>query len=164
MKSNHDAAVTNVMRILTQKRIAYTPHEYAHGSEPVDGITVASLLGRDPSCVYKTLVACGASGAYYVFVIPADHELQLKKAAKAAGEKSVHMLPLAQLTPLTGYVRGGCSPIGMKKHFPTYIHHTAGQFDHIYVSAGQRGLQIRIAPGDLIREARAEVAELIREE
>ena len=148
MKSNHDAAVTNVMRILTQKRIAYTPHEYAHGSEPVDGITVASLLGRDPSSVYKTLVACGASGAYYVFVIPADHELQLKKAAKAAGEKSVHMLPLAQLTPLTGYVRGGCSPIGMKKHFPTFLDRHAAELSTIIVSAGRIGRQVELAPAD----------------
>ena len=161
MKSNHDAAVTNVMRILTQKRIAYTPHEYAHGSEPVDGITVASLLGRDPSCVYKTLVACGASGAYYVFVIPADHELQLKKAAKAAGEKSVHMLPLAQLTPLTGYVRGGCSPIGMKKHFPTFLDRHAAELSTIIVSAGRIGRQVELVPADLLQAADAQFAELI---
>ena len=161
MKSNHDAAVTNVMRILTQKRIAYTPHEYAHGSEPVDGITVASLLGRDPSCVYKTLVACSASGAYYVFVIPADHELQLKKAAKAAGEKSVHMLPLAQLTPLTGYVRGGCSPIGMKKHFPTFLDRHAAELSTVIVSAGRIGRQVELAPADLLQAADAQLAELI---
>ena len=161
MKSNHDAAVTNVMRILTQKRIAYTPHEYAHGSEPVDGITVASLLGRDPSCVYKTLVACGASGAYYVFGIPADHELQLKKAAKAAGEKSVHMLPLAQLTPLTGYVRGGCSPIGMKKHFPTFLDRHAAELSTVIVSAGRIGRQVELAPADLLQAADAQLAELI---
>ena len=90
-------------------------------------------------------------------------QVDLKKAAKVSGNKSCEMIPVKELLPLTGYIRGGCSPIGMKKHFPTYIHHTAGQFDHIYVSAGQRGLQIRIAPGDLIREARAEVADVIRE-
>ena len=155
---------TNVMRILEQKGIPFTPHTYPHEEGvAVDGASVARSLGQDPECVFKTLVARGASKAIYVFDIPVEDTLDLKKAAKAVGEKSVAMLHVKELLPLTGYIRGGCSPIGMKKHFPTYIHHTAGQFDHIYVSAGQRGLQIRIAPGDLIREARAEVADVIRE-
>ena len=106
-------------------------------------------------------MACGASGAYYVFVIPADHELQLKKAAKAAGEKSVHMLPLAQLTPLTGYVRGGCSPIGMKKHFPTFLDRHAAELSTVIVSAGRIGRQVELAPADLLQAADAQLAELI---
>lgn len=154
---------TNVMRLLDGMGISYTPRSYpADGSVP-SGMEAARLMGEDPSHVFKTLVTQGASLRYYVFVIPVAEELSLKKAAAAVGEKSIAMLKSKDLLPLTGYVHGGCSPIGMKKHFPTYIHHTAGQFDHIYVSAGQRGLQIRIAPGDLIREARAEVADVIRE-
>lgn len=154
---------TNVMRLLDGMGIPYTPRSYpADGSAP-SGVEAARLMGEDPSHVFKTLVTQGASRRYYVFVIPVAEELSLKKAAAVVGEKSIAMLKSKDLLPLTGYVHGGCSPIGMKKHFPTYIHHTAGQFDHIYVSAGQRGLQIRIAPGDLIREARAEVADVIRE-
>ena len=154
---------TNVMRLLDGMGISYTPRSYpADGSVP-SGVEAARLMGEDPSHVFKTLVTQGASRRYYVFVIPVAEELSLKKAAAAVGEKSIAMLKSKDLLPLTGYVHGGCSPIGMKKHFPTYIHHTAGQFDHIYVSAGQRGLQIRIAPEDLIREARAEVADVIRE-
>lgn len=154
---------TNVMRLLDGMGIPYTPRSYpADGSVP-SGVEAARLMDEDPSHVFKTLVTQGASRRYYVFVIPVAEELSLKKAAAVVGEKSIAMLKSKDLLPLTGYVHGGCSPIGMKKHFPTYIHHTAGQFDHIYVSAGQRGLQIRIAPEDLIREARAEVADVIRE-
>ena len=113
---------------------------------------VADQLGENVAQVFKTLVLHGDKSGYFVCVIPGADEVDLKKAAKVSGNKSCEMIPVKELLPLTGYIRGGCSPIGMKKHFPTYIHHTAGQFDHIYVSAGQRGLQIRIAPGDLIRE------------
>ena len=106
---------TNVMRILEKKKISYQAHSYPHGKEPVDGATVARLLGQDPQQVYKTLVAQGHSKNYYVFVIPVEDTLDLKKAAKAAGEKSVEMIHVSELPALTGYVRGGCSPIGMKK-------------------------------------------------
>ena len=106
---------TNVMRLLDQKKVPYTPHTYPHGDDAVDGVTVAQMTGMDPAKVFKTLVARGASKTPYVFVIPVACELDLKKAAKAVGEKSIAMLHVSELTPLTGYVRGGCSPVGMKK-------------------------------------------------
>lgn len=140
---------TNVMRILEQKRIAYEAHFYPHGDGPVDGITVAEMIDRDPAQVFKTLVARGASRNCYVFVIPVGKELDLKKAATAAGEKSVAMLHLNELTPITGYVRGGCSPIGMKKQFPTFIDGSAQPFDSIIVSAGKIGFQVELSPSDL---------------
>ena len=133
---------TNVMRLLDQKKIWYAAHEYPHGDEAVDGRTVAAMTGRDPAQVFKTLVAKGASGKPYVFVIPVDAELELKKAAKAVREKSVAMLPVSQLLGLTGYVRGGCSPIGMKKFFRTVIDSTAAGFDAILFSAGKIGFQV----------------------
>lgn len=105
---------TNVMRLLDQKKVPYTPHTYPHGDDAVDGVTVAQMTGMDPAKVFKTLVARGASKTPYVFVIPVACELDLKKAAKAVGEKSIAMLHVSELTPLTGYVRGGCSPVGMK--------------------------------------------------
>ena len=110
---------TNVMRLLDQKKVPYTPHTYPHGDDAVDGVTVAQMTGMDPAKVFKTLVARGASKTPYVFVIPVACELDLKKAAKAVGEKSITMLHVSELTPLTGYVRGGCSPVGMKKQFRT---------------------------------------------
>lgn len=154
---------TNAIRALDKAKLTYTVHTYENDGTAVDGVTVAQKTGLPVEKVYKTLVTVGHSREHYVFVIPVAAELDLKAAARSVGEKSVEMIHVADINKLTGYIRGGCSPIGMKKHFPTYIHHTAGQFDHIYVSAGQRGLQIRIAPGDLIREARAEVADVIRE-
>ena len=111
---------TNVMRLLEQKKVPYTPHQYPHqGGMAVDGATVAAVLGRDPASVFKTLVTRGATKANYVFVVPVLAELDLKKAARAVGEKSIEMIHVKELTPLTGYVRGGCSPIGMKKRFKT---------------------------------------------
>lgn len=154
---------TNAIRALDKAKLTYTVHTYENDGTAVDGVTVAQKTGLPVEKVYKTLVTVGHSREHYVFVIPVAAELDLKAAARSVGEKSVEMIHVADINKLTGYIRGGCSPIGMKKHFPTYIHHTAGQFDHIYVSAGQRGLQIRIAPEDLIREARAEVADVIRE-
>lgn len=142
---------TNVMRVLDQKKIPYTPHSYPHSEgEAVDGATVAAILGRDPGEVYKTLVTRGASKANYVFVVPVLSELDLKKAAKTAGEKSIEMIHVKELTPLTGYVRGGCSPIGMKKQFPTVFHETAEILDTIMVSAGKIGFQVELSPADLI--------------
>ena len=152
---------TNVMRILDQKEIPYTPHTYPHEEgEAVDGVTVAGIMGQDPECVFKTLVARGASGALYVFDIPVADSLDLKKAAKAVGEKSVAMLHQKELLPLTGYVHGGCSPIGMKKQYPTVFHETAEILDTIIVSAGKIGCQVELSPSDLIGLVGAETADL----
>ena len=140
---------TNVMRTLEQKKIPYTPHSYPHGDDAVDGLTVAKLLGLPPEKIYKTLVTVGAKGGNYVFVIPAAAELDLKKAARAVGEKSIEMLHLAKLLPTTGYVRGGCSPVGMKKRFPTVVHAAARELETIVVSAGKIGFQAELSPLDL---------------
>ena len=153
---------TNVMRTLEQKKIPYTPHTYDPNG-PIDGVSVAQALGQDPACVFKTLVTRGASGGYYVFDIPVAENLDLKKAARAVGEKSVAMLPQKELLPLTGYVRGGCSPIGMKRRYPTFIDAGAGRRERIYISAGVRGVQIVIAPADLMAFAEAVPADLIIE-
>ena len=125
----------------------------------MDGVTVAGIIGRDPECVFKTLVARGASGALYVFDIPVADSLDLKKAAKAVGEKSVAMLHQKELLPLTGYVHGGCSPIGMKKQYPTVFHETAEILDTIIVSAGKIGCQVELSPTDLIGLVGAETAD-----
>ena len=155
---------TNVMRILDQKRIPYTAHSYPHAEgQAVDGVTVASFLGMAPERVFKTLVTKGASGAYYVFDIPVAENLDLKKAAKAVGEKSIAMLPQKELLPLTGYVHGGCSPVGMKKQFPTVFHETAELFDTICVSAGKIGAQVEVAPADLIALLGAQTADVTAE-
>ena len=144
---------TNVARLLDKAKVAYQLVPYEVDENDLSATHVADQLGENVAQVFKTLVLHGDKSGYFVCVIPGADEVDLKKAAKVSGNKSCEMIPVKELLPLTG----------MKKHFPTYIHHTAGQFDHIYVSAGQRGLQIRIAPGDLIREARAEVADVIRE-
>lgn len=151
---------TNAMRILEQKKIRYTAHEYAHGDGPVDGVTVARLTGQDPAKVFKTLVTVGSSRANYVFVIPVAAELDLKRAAKAVGEKSVAMIHVSEITPLTGYVRGGCSPVGMKKLFPTVFDASAAERDTILVSGGRIGTQIEAAPADLIALTRGKTAEI----
>ena len=154
---------TNAMRILERQKVAYTPHSYPHEEGvAVDGATVVALIGRDPADVYKTLVAVGASKGHYVFVIPVEAELDLKKAAKAAGEKSVAMLPLKELTPLTGYVRGGCSPIGMKKAFPTFFHAAALERPTVLVSAGRIGSQVEVAPEALCQAVRGKFADLVK--
>jgi len=141
---------TNVMRVLEQKKLRYTAHSYPHGDEAVDGVTVARMTGQDPARVFKTLVARGASKGVYVFVIPVAAELDLKKAAKAVGEKSIALLHVSELLPLTGYVRGGCSPIGMKKRFPTVLDDSAGDKATILVSAGKIGAQVELNPDDLL--------------
>ena len=136
---------TNVMRVLEQKKIAYTAHSYPHEEGvAVDGVTVAKSMGFDPAQVFKTLVARGASGQYYVFDVPVAESLDLKKAAKAVGEKSIEMLHQKELLPLTGYVHGGCSPIGMKKQFPTVVDQTAAGFPTIIFSAGMIGYQVEL--------------------
>jgi len=143
---------TNVMRILDGKKIPYESHSYEPDAT-LTGEDIAGILGEDPDKVFKTLVTQGKSKAYYVFVVPVRAELDLKKAAKAAGEKSIDMIKQKELLPLTGYVHGGCSPIGMKKAFPTFIHETAQNLDKIFVSAGKVGFQIELAPEALIEVA-----------
>ena len=152
---------TNVMRLLEQKGIPYTPHDY-RASGAVGGTEVAAALGEDPARVFKTLVTVGASGGYYVFVIPVAEELDLKKAAKAVGEKSIAMLPQKELLPLTGYLHGGCSPIGMKKPFPTVLHQSAAEQESIYVSAGKVGFQVEVAPADLHKLLPMRLADVIK--
>ena len=147
---------TNVMRILEQKKIPYTPHFYNPGT--VDGMSVAALTGGDPASVFKTLVTAGASRQHYVFVIPVCRELDLKKAAKAVGEKSIAMIRQAELQPLTGYIHGGCSPLGMKKQLRTTIDASAQDLPLMLVSAGRVGTQVELSPGDLAALARAQFA------
>lgn len=150
---------TNVMRVLDGKKIPYESHAYEADSS-MSGEEIADTLGENASRVYKTLVTEGKSGAHYVFVVPVIAELDLKKAAKAAGEKSISMIKQKDLLPLTGYVHGGCSPIGMKKAFPTFLHETAVQSEKIYVSAGKVGFQIELAPEDLIHVVGCTVADI----
>lgn len=152
---------TNAMRILEQKGVAYTPHEYPHkGNECVDGEHIVELLGISAERVCKTLVTQGASRAYYVFVLPVANELDLKKAATAVGEKSIAMIPVAQINAVTGYIRGGCSPLGMKKAFVTTLSHHAATQETIVVSAGKIGYQMELTPADLINAAEASVADI----
>lgn len=152
---------TNVMRTLEQKKIAYTAKTYPHGEgDAIDGVSVARAVGLEPEMVFKTLVCKGASGGYYVFDIPVEENLDLKKAARAVGEKSVAMLPQKELLPLTGYVHGGCSPVGMKKQFPTVFHETAESLSQVAVSAGKIGYQVVCAPKDLMALLRAGTADL----
>ena len=152
---------TNVMRVLEKEHIAHAVHFYdADGN--FDGVSVAHKVGRDPEVVFKTLVTGGKSRNHFVFVIPVAEELDLKKAAAAAGEKSVEMLAVKELLPTTGYIRGGCSPIGMKKHFPTFIDETAQLCDTIVVSGGKIGTQVELAPDDLARVTGAKFVDLTR--
>ena len=153
-------AKTNVMRLLEQNKVPYTAHSYPHGKEAVDGVTVAQLTGMDPAAVFKTLVAVGASKRNYVFVIPVAKELDLKTAAKAVKEKSIAMIHVSEITALTGYVRGGCSPLGMKKRFPTVLDSSAEALPTVTVSAGKIGSQIELAPADLLRLTGGSTAEL----
>ncbi len=152
---------TNVMRTLERGKIPYKAHSYPHGEGAVDGVTVARLTGLAPEKVFKTLVTRGASKKNYVFVIPVEEELDLKKAAKAVGEKAVEMLHVSELCPLTGYVRGGCSPIGMKKQFETVYHDSCLKLDTMAVSAGKIGAQVELAPDALIGLTRGKTASLI---
>ena len=152
---------TNVARLLDKAKIAYQLVPYEVDENDLSATHVAEQLGEDIAQVFKTLILHGDKSGYFVCVIPGADEVDLKKAAKVSGNKKCEMIPVKELLPLTGYIRGGCSPIGMKKHFPTYIHPTTSGFDKIYVSAGQRGLQIQIAPADLIKVAQAIEADLI---
>ena len=156
MKNNDK---TNVMRVLDAKKIAYKSHTYKQ-DPTMTGVEIAALMHENVDRVFKTLVAQGKSGQYYVFVVPVQCELNLKKAAKAASEKSVSMIKQKELLPLTGYVHGGCSPVGMKKQFPTFIHETAEGFDRMFVSAGRVGYQIEVAPKDLAGVVRSRFADI----
>ncbi|WP_026507163.1 Cys-tRNA(Pro) deacylase [Butyrivibrio sp. MC2013] len=151
---------TNVMRVLDGKKIAYESHSY-EADPTLSGAEIAGILGEDTEKVFKTLVTQGKSGSYYVFVVPVEAELDLKKAAKAAGEKSVSMIKQKELLPLTGYVHGGCSPIGMKKQFKTFIHETAPSYEKVFVSAGKVGCQIELAPDELMKVSGAVVADIV---
>lgn len=148
---------TNVMRLLDQKKVPYTPHQYDVSDGTLDAVTAAKRLGVAPETCFKTLVTVGATKKNYVFVIPGEKELDLKAAARAVGEKSIEMLKQAQLLPLTGYIHGGCSPIGMKKRFPTVIDASAAGLDEMTVSAGKVGRQVTLAPGDLAAFVGAEL-------
>ena len=150
---------TNVMRIFEQKKANYKSHSYAD-TDAISGKEVAEALGENPDRVFKTLVTQGASKAYFVFMIPVLKELDLKKAAKAAGEKSVELIPQKTLLPLTGYVHGGCSPIGMKKQFTTVLHFTAESFDKIFFSGGKIGYQVEVSPKDLEKVIRFSYADV----
>ena len=143
-------AKTNAMRMLERAKVAYSAHEYPHEEgQAVDGANVARLTGQDPAKVFKTLVTQGADRNYYVFVVPVLAELDLKKAAKAAGVKSVAMIHVADINKVTGYIRGGCSPVGMKKLFPTVLDESARALPAFYVSGGRIGVQMRVNPAAL---------------
>ena len=151
---------TNAMRILDKNKIAYTVNTY-ECDEFIDAVTVADQLGQPYESSYKTLVAVGKSGGHYVFVVPIAKELDLKAAARAVGEKSVELIHVKEIFGLTGYIRGGCTPIGMKKVFPTVIHESVHDFDTVIISGGRIGAQILIAPDDLIKVTRAKTADII---
>jgi Cys-tRNA(Pro)/Cys-tRNA(Cys) deacylase len=151
---------TNAIRMLESAGVGFEVREYPVDEEDLSAAHAAEALGLDPDSVFKTIVLRGERTGPFVCVVPGPAEVDLKKAARAAGDKAAAPLPLKDLEPLTGYVRGGCSPIGMKKRFPTFIDETAGVFDRISVSAGRRGVQVLIAPGDLARIAGAEFQDL----
>ena len=158
---NKDKEKTNVMRVLDSLKIGYVGHTYE--PDPTrSGEEIAAILGEDAANVFKTLVTVGKTGQHYVFVIPVAEELDLKKAASAAGEKSIAMIKQKELLPLTGYVHGGCSPIGMKKPFPTFIHESALILERIFVSAGKVGYQIELDPEDLASAVKPEFADLVK--
>ncbi|MCQ2547254.1 MAG: Cys-tRNA(Pro) deacylase [Clostridia bacterium] len=154
---------TNVMRILDRKKATYTAHEY-ESTGAISGTEVAATLGQDERQVFKTLVTTGHSKQHYVFMVPVTGGLDLKKAAKAAGEKSIEMIKEKELLPLTGYVHGGCSPVGMKKFFPTFIDRTAADFDTIMFSAGRIGYQIQTSTDELAKVIEFTLADVRTEE
>ena len=151
---------TNVMRILEQKKINYKSYEYSN-TEAISGVEVAEVLVENPNQVFKTLVTVGATKINYVFMIPVHKELDLKKAAKAVGEKSIAMIKSKELLPLTGYIHGGCSPIGMKKQFRTVIDASAADFDTILFSGGKIGFQVEVTISDLSKVVRYEMADVV---
>ena len=163
--AKHKEEKTNVMRILDQKKIPYTARFYQEDQGPEGtreyGVHIAEALGQDPARGFKTLVARGSSGAIHVFEVPAPDTLDLKKAARAAGEKSVELLHVAEINAVTGYIRGGCSPVGMKKPYPVIFHTTALDHDTIYISGGRIGAQVELAPQALLELLGAGTADII---
>ena len=156
-------AKTNAMRMLERAKISYTSHEYPHEEgSAVDGATVAQLTGQDPARVFKTLVTQGSDKNYYVFVVPVLAELDLKKAARSVGVKSVAMIHVADINKVTGYIRGGCSPVGMKKQFVTVFDESCLNQSAILVSGGRIGTQIECAPADLVRVVRGSTADITK--
>lgn len=154
---------TNALRLLDKAKIAYSVHEYHFDENDLAATHVAEELGEDISRVFKTLVLRGERTGLFVCVVPGDKEVDLKKAAHAAGDKKADLIAMKELLPLTGYIRGGCSPIGMKKLLPTFFHSTALDFDTIFVSAGIRGLQVELSPTELIEFVRGNISDLIKE-
>ena len=157
---------TNVMRILDQKKIPYIPHFYDHADGLIDAVSVAAKLNQPPEQVFKTLVTRGSGKGYFVFIVPAQEELDLKAAARAAGQKSIEMIHVSEINAVTGYIRGGCSPIGMKKLYPTILDECALQYPSIMVSAGKISAQVELSPQDLLAVPRAKTAPIatVREE
>lgn len=152
---------TNAMRILDSLNIEYDYLTYECEDGKIDGVSVAHKTGQNPEAVFKTLVSLGHSKELYVFCVPVEYELDLKKAAAASGEKNIELLPLKELTKNTGYIRGGCSPIGMKKHYKTFVDESALLHDKILVSGGAIGIQMILRPDDLVMAAEASYADLI---
>jgi Cys-tRNA(Pro)/Cys-tRNA(Cys) deacylase len=165
--SGNEPEKTNAARLLDKAGLHYRLVPYEVDENDLSATHIAASIGEDPAQVFKTLVLHGertGGGGYFVCVVPAAAEVDLKKAAKAAGMKKAEMSPMKELLPLTGYIRGGCTPVGMKKPFPTFFHSTIADFPLVYLSAGQRGLQFEIAPNDIISYVKGEVADLIKED
>jgi Cys-tRNA(Pro)/Cys-tRNA(Cys) deacylase len=152
---------TNALRILETMGIRHDTREYDVSDGKIDGLSVAEKISQEPERVFKTLVTKGKNSGHHVFVIPVEFELDLRKAAQAAGDKNIEMIKVRDLEPLTGYVHGGCSPVGMKKAFPTYIEESATLYDTINVSAGRVGLQMELSPGDLVQATGAVFCDLV---
>ncbi|MGL5634460.1 MAG: Cys-tRNA(Pro) deacylase [Sarcina sp.] len=153
---------TNAMRILDRAKIDYQMREYDSSDGHIDGLAVANKVGKDPKEVFKTLVTIGHSKNYYVFVIPVAEELDMKKAAKSVGEKNIEMIHVKDINKVTGYIRGGCSPVGMKKNYITRIHETAEELEQITVSGGKIGMQIDVAPSDLEKVIQVDFVDIIK--
>lgn len=154
---------TNAMRILDSKKVEYDLITYDNRDGKIDGVSVAEKINKDPEVVYKTLVAQGNSKQIYVFIIPVAEELDLKKAAKAAGEKKIEMIPVKDIQKLTGYIRGGCSPVGMKKRYPSFISDQASSLENIVVSGGKIGAQIELNIADLKEVIEANLVDLVKQ-
>lgn len=154
-------AKTNVIRIIEAAKIEHSIHNYEVDEDALDAVTVANKINAEPESVFKTLVAIGDKTGLNVFVIPGNFELDLKKAAKVSGNKKVELIKMKELLPTTGYIRGGCSPIGMKKQLPTYIDETSQLFEQIFISAGIRGTQVKLSPDDLLNLIEGSYADLI---
>lgn len=151
---------TNVMRILDKHKVTYRTHTYDASDESMDGVDVAHAVGMNPDIVFKTLVTQGNSKEYYVFVVPVNKTLNLKKAAKASGEKKIEMIPMKKLLSITGFIHGGCSPVGMKKPFKTFIHDSVIGHENMVCSAGKRGLQVDVKVNDLIEIVKMQIVDV----